>query len=112
MDFFIAPASTSTSSPTVAANHAQTNTKATEKNPERDVINMNIAYVGQVDQMVNGMLDDQESRRATIEDLFAVTSALKYIDQEGGETLNPDALNRLINLDLNSPARDAGADNP
>ncbi|MDB5992289.1 MAG: hypothetical protein JWQ10_3692 [Herbaspirillum sp.] len=110
MTLFITPATQNISSHAVAANNAQTNPP--DKSIERDLMDLNGALAGQIAKQVVELMTEQESRRANMNDIFSVVSALKTIDQEGAETINPSAFNKEIGLDPHSPLSDAGAGKP
>lgn len=110
MPLSITPTAPNTSSHAVAANSTKTNPP--EKNLERDLMDLNVEIAGQIAKQVNELMTEQQRRKATINDIYTAVSALKYIDQEGAETIDPSAFSKEIALDPHSPLGDAGAGKP
>jgi hypothetical protein len=77
---------------------------AAPQDPARDLMDLNIVYIGQVQQMLNNQMRDQDSRNATVNDILKVVTTLKEIELDGQKSIDPDVFSQQIALDPNSPA--------
>lgn len=105
-----APTAPNTPPHAVVANNTKINYPG--KSLEREIMDLNAEIAGLIAQQVKELTMEQNQRKATIGDIFGAISALKYIDQEGAETIDPSAFNKEIALDPHSPLNDAGVGQP